>query len=365
MVYDLVIIGGGISGLSAALCAARRGYSTCLLEAEKLHASTSNNSLRILHGGFRYLQSLHIPRVLESIRASELVRSEFPDFVRPLRCLLPLQAFGLRSRFPVSVAASVYSLLARSRGVSGRTPKVLSQSEVASIVPAMAQSCRFGGLEWQDDIILSPQLLAEAVTMRARDSGALIRESARVVQVKAGPECIVHLTSGEEVRGRVVVNAAGSGIDSVEFSCERPVVDVVQPEWCIGVNVVFAGQPEQVACAGYSETGRFFFLVPRSEHEVALGTMYLPVQTSVSLDSPAIQDFIQQAQSVFPQYTVDWDAVRLIESGSLPCRWRSGYPQLFGRSILRSAGNYHELLSTKYTTFLSEGERIALLVSAA
>ncbi|MCB0337603.1 MAG: FAD-dependent oxidoreductase, partial [Bdellovibrionales bacterium] len=77
--YDVVIVGGGIAGLGIAQAAARRGLSPLVLERNDFAAHTSNNSLRIIHGGFRYLQSFDIPRVLMSRRAQARIMRSYPE----------------------------------------------------------------------------------------------------------------------------------------------------------------------------------------------------------------------------------------------------------------------------------------------
>jgi glycerol-3-phosphate dehydrogenase len=92
--YELIIIGGGISGLGVAREAAQRGYHCLILEKEKCCRATSANSLRIIHGGFRYLQSLDFGRVFESISEQNYWLSAAPNYVKLLPCFLPLKRFG-------------------------------------------------------------------------------------------------------------------------------------------------------------------------------------------------------------------------------------------------------------------------------
>ncbi|MBN8551177.1 MAG: FAD-dependent oxidoreductase, partial [Deltaproteobacteria bacterium] len=101
---DIAVIGGGISGLGVALEAALNGFEVALFEKGPLASATSANSLRIMHGGIRYLQQMNLPRVMESVRAQAELLADFPDIVRPLPCVMPLTSGGLKSAVPMKVA---------------------------------------------------------------------------------------------------------------------------------------------------------------------------------------------------------------------------------------------------------------------
>ncbi|MEJ2083967.1 MAG: FAD-dependent oxidoreductase [Acidobacteriota bacterium] len=88
--YDLLIIGGGIYGACLSLEASRRGLSSLVLERDDFGGATSWNSLRILHGGLRYLQHLDLKRFRESVAERRWFSFWFPELVRPLPCLMPL-----------------------------------------------------------------------------------------------------------------------------------------------------------------------------------------------------------------------------------------------------------------------------------
>src|SRR5512137_1904921 len=88
--YDVIIVGGGIYGVMLALEAGKRRQRALLLEQEDFGGATSLNHLRTIHGGLRYLQSLDLPRCLESIRERRWFLANFPALVQVLPCLMPL-----------------------------------------------------------------------------------------------------------------------------------------------------------------------------------------------------------------------------------------------------------------------------------
>jgi len=96
-VFDIVVVGGGIHGAWIAWRAAREGYRVALIEKHDFGGATSANSLKILHGGLRYLQHLDFGRMRSSIRARREFGRRAPHLVQPLPCLMPLRRVGLRS----------------------------------------------------------------------------------------------------------------------------------------------------------------------------------------------------------------------------------------------------------------------------
>ncbi len=96
--FDVAVVGGGILGACVAWDAASRGMSTALVEKGDFCSATSANSLKIIHGGLRYLQTADIGRMRESIRERSILMRIAPHLVRPLPCLVPTWGAGKRSR---------------------------------------------------------------------------------------------------------------------------------------------------------------------------------------------------------------------------------------------------------------------------
>ncbi|RKY80337.1 glycerol-3-phosphate dehydrogenase/oxidase, partial [candidate division KSB1 bacterium] len=87
--FDVIIVGGGIYGATIAWDAVLRGFSVALIEKDDFGGNTSSNSLKIVHGGLRYLQQLDIKRVRESVRERRIMLTIAPHLVQPLSCLMP------------------------------------------------------------------------------------------------------------------------------------------------------------------------------------------------------------------------------------------------------------------------------------
>ncbi|NNF21355.1 MAG: FAD-dependent oxidoreductase [Saprospiraceae bacterium] len=112
-IYDLVIIGGGITGAGIALDAALRGIKTLLIEKSDFAAGTSSKSTKLIHGGLRYLKQFEFGLVRESGLERSVLHHNIPHLVHPERMLLPIVEDGGFDMFTASIAVSVYDMLAK------------------------------------------------------------------------------------------------------------------------------------------------------------------------------------------------------------------------------------------------------------
>jgi len=222
--YDLIVIGGGIHGAMLALQSARRGYRALLLERSDFGGATSWNSLRIIHGGLRYLQTADLSRFRRSVTEQKWYLRHFPDLVRPLECLMPLYGTGLRRPIVLKVALLANDLLRSDRSgdaARGKTlpgGRVLSQDETLAKVAAVAADGLRGGALWYDASVCDPARLlmeilrwacsAGAVSLNYMDVMELVSDGGRVGGVRALDRAA---ESVFEYRAPIVVNAAGPG----------------------------------------------------------------------------------------------------------------------------------------------------------
>ncbi len=161
--YDLIVLGGGIYGASVALEAARSGYRPLLLERADFGGATTWNSLRIVHGGLRYLQTFDLPRIRESVKERRWFLAHFPELVRPLPCLMPLHSRGLQRPSLLRLVLSLNDLFSwdRNRGVpeNVRLPlgRMLSARETAVVYPEVPRAGLRGAAKWYDAAMSSSQ----------------------------------------------------------------------------------------------------------------------------------------------------------------------------------------------------------------
>jgi glycerol-3-phosphate dehydrogenase len=222
--YDLIVIGGGIHGAMLALQSARRGYRSLLLERSDFGGATSWNSLRIIHGGLRYLQTADLSRFRRSVTEQKWYLRHFPDLVRPLECLMPLYGMGLRRPVVLKVALLANDLLRSDRSGDAECGEalpggsVLSRDETLAKVAAVAADGLRGGALWYDASLRDPARLLLEVLRWACSAGAVCLNYMDVVELVSEGGCVVGVRALDraaesvfEYKAPIVVNAAGPG----------------------------------------------------------------------------------------------------------------------------------------------------------
>ena len=215
--FDVLVIGGGITGAGVALDAVTRGLRTGLVERDDFASGTSSKSSKLVHGGLRYLQQGEVGLVHESLVERQRLLRNAPDLVTLVPFVIPVFSDGgavdARLRRAVSAALWAYDLAGGAR--IGRLHQRLSSDEVLAQVPSLdRRRLRGGFLYW--DAQTDDARLTLAVARTASDHGAAVANHAGVVGIEPG---VVHVRSAEgddvDVRAKVVVNATGVWSDDV------------------------------------------------------------------------------------------------------------------------------------------------------
>lgn len=366
--YEVAIIGGGISGLGVALEATRLGLRTILFERERICGATSANSLRIIHGGFRYLQSFNIPRVIESIRAQSWFLENYSNHVEQLPCLMPLSKYGTKSKYPVMAALAVYrALKCWVVGSSYKLPDggILSSDYVQREVTLFNNIAKDGALLWYDLSLKDPGQFANVLVQRLRQAGVELQEGNEVTQVIREDTGYKVLSKTGTIKSRIVVNASGPWLDQLQTP------DLLErrgaTSWCRAFNLVLKKQYEKRYALGFAGQKNLYFLVPRENFSV-LGTGYLVCSNGTAkfeISESELLDFIGKASLALPGLTISREDVLAIEGGVLPIiEARNGHFRHYGRERIFASQGYVRILSTKYTTFMEQAKR-ALRIAAA
>jgi glycerol-3-phosphate dehydrogenase len=213
-VFDILVIGGGVTGCGAALDAAARGLSVALVERRDFAAGTSSRSSKLIHGGLRYLERFELGLVRECLRERRLLIERIaPHLVHPAAFLLPLK-HGVRDRFYMGAGLALYDTLG---GVSPAVPRHrhLSRNACRRVAPSLRNDDFAGGIRYfdaqVDDARFAVTLATTAescgaVCASAVEVAAFLHAGARVTGVRARD-----LEGGAEfdISARVVVNATG------------------------------------------------------------------------------------------------------------------------------------------------------------
>jgi len=323
--FDVLVIGGGITGTGIALDAASRGLSVALVEKDDFAAGTSGRSSRLVHGGLRYLEHGDLGLVRESLRERGTLYRLAPHLVRPVP--MYMLAGDLRHRALYRAGLTVYEALAAGRNIGYH--QGVSADQVAAAIPGLGERTR--GVRYFECQTDDARLTIE-VARTAFAHGALLANHARVTGLLSagrgqgrvtGAAVTDELTGqGFEVRARAVVNAAGIWAAEVEGLSGQSTVRLSPSK---GVHLVFAPGAVRTTAAMVAPAadGRYVFIVPW-EDRVYAGTTDTPYDGD--LDSPAVgeadQDYILSAVTpLFPGVTgsdvvASWAGLRPLLGGN-------------------------------------------------
>jgi glycerol-3-phosphate dehydrogenase len=275
-VFDVLVIGGGITGAGVARDAAMRGLRTALVEQDDFASGTSSRSSRLVHGGVRYLEHGQLALVVESSAERRTLRRIAPHLVRPLAFVWPVYAGARVPRWKLAAGLTLYDLLALFRNV-GRHER-LDAAGVLAYEPHVCPDALVGGARYwdaaTDDARLTLATIRSAIT-----SGAVVLNHARVESVVRGGARITGARiadrvggGGADVSARVVVNATGPWSDVVERMADGSARPTVRGSKGAHVSV----PRERVANVGAltllaPSDGRVMFVLPSGDFTI-IGT---------------------------------------------------------------------------------------------
>jgi glycerol-3-phosphate dehydrogenase len=276
--FDVVVIGGGITGAGVALDAASRGYSVALVEREDFAAGTSSRSSKLVHGGLRYLQNFDLGLVREALLERGLMVNLAPHLVRPLPLLVA--AFdGKRPDRLTGVGLNMYDVMAtdrlrrRGRDTDEWSPerhRTISGEEVVEMLPALAGRDPSGAYLFYDcqtdDVRLVLTVLGEAerfgavLANRCEVTGLLERDGRA-----AGVVFSDRLGGGQfEIRADNVVNATGVWADRIRGDelHDEAEVPIIRPSRGTHITISYDRLPINVGAIVPAGSGRSIFALP-------------------------------------------------------------------------------------------------------
>lgn len=285
--YDLIVVGGGVYGVTLALEAARRGLRPLLLERGDLGGGVSWNSLRIVHGGLRYLQSMDLKRYRESVGERRWFMRHFPNQVRPLPCLMPLYGKGMKRPGVFRVALKMNDWMSRSRnaGVPEANHlgggRVLGADALAARFPGVRTDGLQGGALWHDGQMVNSQRLMMEMYRWAGACGAVVLNytEALSLEVQAGKAVGVvarDLVGGGEVtlRAPVVVNAAGPWCAGLAEQWGGPAGELFIPSLAFNMLLDRAPLSDAAVAVTPCYAGARTYFVHNERHRLLAGTYH-------------------------------------------------------------------------------------------
>lgn len=279
--FDVLIIGGGATGLGLAVDAATRGYSTALVEAGDFAQATSSRATKLVHGGVRYLVSGQVHLVYEALRERKIMLQNAPHLVHPLPFVTPgYKWFDLPYYGAGLIAYDVLS----GRSSLGPT-RILSASETRRRVPGIATQGLKGSVLYYDGQFDDARL-ALALARTAEDHGALVLNYVRCVALNksSGKISSVQLEDVEtgrsfEVRAATIINATGIFVDEMRSIDEPSSPHMLSVSR--GTHIVVPGEVlgnGNAIMVPKTRDGRIIFAIPWLG-KVVIGTTDLPSKT--------------------------------------------------------------------------------------
>jgi glycerol-3-phosphate dehydrogenase len=374
---DLVVIGGGIQGACVALEAARRGLRPLLVERGDFGAATSANSLRILHGGFRYLQTADLARLAVSVRERRWFCRSFPDLVRPLPCLLPLHGRGVQRPAMLRPALALYDLLSagRNRGVpeAVHLPRgaVLSSARVVEVFPAVRREGLVGGALWHDALMVDPDRILGEILAWSRALGGTTLDHVEAVGLRTG-EGVTGIHALDRRTGAalafdapVVVNCAGPWATDVADALGSPAPGLVKR--ALAFNLLLDREPVASAAVAVQPAagGRMLFVVPVGSRMLA-GTCHAPWTGPSTVPAPTeaqVMEMLAGLNAAIPGLDLARRDVAEVQAGFMPAA-RPGDGMPATRPVVLDHGRrggprgLFSVVGVKYTTARDLAERV-------
>lgn len=300
--WDIIIIGGGATGVGCAVDAASRDYSVLLLERSDFGSGTSSRSTKLVHGGVRYLGQGHISLVTESLRERGLLRQNAPHLVSDLAFVVPRYDWWEAPFYGIGL--KVYDLLAGKYGFGHS--QLLSREETLRRLPTINPEGLRGGIIYYDGQFDDTRLLINLVQTAVAHGGTLLNYCDVVGLIKNRSDAIAgveirEIESGEcfQVLGKVVINATGPYCDSVRRMADPEAVAMISPSQ--GIHLVFNRSflPGDAAImVPHTKDGRVMFAIPWNGHTL-VGTTDTPIN-DISVEPRALPeevDFVLETAS--------------------------------------------------------------------
>ena len=376
--FDVLIVGGGIYGLTIAYDAAQRGLSVALVERNDFGSGSSFNHLRTIHGGLRYLQSLDISRARESIHERRTTARIAPQAVRPLPFAVPLYRSLMRGTMAMRAGFALDRLVAfdRNRGVlpSHRLPggRVVSRSHAAQRFPGLRRQGLTGAAVFYDYVTTESDRFTFSFALAAADHGAVLANHVEAIAPRVDGTRVIGVSARDllgthtiDIAARLTVNATGGRVDGLL----KPLGISTGIPMLKAMNLVTKRDAGDEALGGRSASGRNLFLVPWRDRAL-FGTW--ESDRTCDTDDTTVSErdvaaFIAELNQAFPALDLSMADVTLIHRGVVPAAVHGDRVGLEGHEQIRdhATQGFEGLLSvagTKFTTARGVAERVTNIV---
>ena len=303
-VWDMLVIGGGATGLGTALDATTRGFKTLLLEQSDFSKGTSSRSTKLVHGGVRYLAQGDISLVLEALHERGLLRQNAPHLVKNQKFIIPNYSWWTGPFFTVGM--KVYDMMAGSLGLG--PSEHISKEETLKAIPNLSEKDLTGGVIYYDGQFDDSRLAVNLTQTIIENDGVALNYFKVTGLLKDDSEMVCgvvakDMESGEEfeIKSKAVVNATGVFVDDILKMNDPESKKIVRPSQ--GVHVILDKsfiQGDAAIMIPKTSDGRVLFAVPWHD-KVVVGTTDTPIDDA-SLEPRALDEEIEFILSTAAKY---------------------------------------------------------------
>jgi glycerol-3-phosphate dehydrogenase len=365
--FDVVVVGGGATGLGVAVDAQTRGYRTLLLERSDFAKATSSRSTKLVHGGVRYLQQGNVSLVLEALRERGLLVRNAPHLVQDLAFVVPRYRWWEGPFYGIGL--KLYDRLAGRLNIA--PSRLLDREQTISRIPNVARDSLLGGVVYHD-AQFDDARMALALARTAADHGAsllnyfrvegLVKEASGAV---AGVVAVDQETGrAREVRARVVVNATGVFSDEVRRMDDPAVPGMIAPAQ--GVHLVLdrsflAG--DTAIMVPHTDDGRVLFVIPWQDR-VLVGTTDTEVPRADVEPRPLAEEIgfiLRNAARYLEKDPVESDCLSVFAGLRPLVREPSPGPRPRGRLRGRSQPGHSKSISREHAVIVSQSGLVSVV----
>ena len=337
--FDVIVVGAGFYGVTAAWDAAQRGLSVAIIDKDDFGAATSFNNLKTLHGGLRSLLALNYSQMRLFIRERRALARILPHLVRPMPFVVATTRNPKRSALAMRIALAINDAVASDRNEGLSDPgthlpasRIVSRDEALRLNPVIAPEGVTGGAVWYDYQMQSTDRVTLSFLLSAADAGAtaanylqvqrFLQQNGRVTGVRVEDRLT---NEAFAIRGTVVVNAAGPWAASLLSGLPAAAQGAPPPRLSRAMNIVTRKVVNDHACGGLVK-GRYLLLVPWRDVSM-LGTSHDAHEGTadqLKVSRWDLEAFLKDAREAFPHAGLTTSDVRLIHRGLLPMMSGSG-----------------------------------------
>ncbi len=274
--FDLIVIGGGITGAAVVYDAASRGFNVALVEKKDYGWATSAATSKLIHGGLRYLQNLEFGLVRESLRERLILENIAPNLVYPIQFLVPGYEDSKSDKWMLRAGLTIYDVLAYDRGKTWDESKKipghswLSKEEIIEMESQVRPEKMTGGSIYYDCQSIYPERLTLAFIKSAVKYGAKTANYSKVVDFLYSKENKINgvrvedLLTGKtlEVKGRLVINCGGPWADIILNLADKTGQSKHAIRRSEGVHFITKKFKTKYAVVLWTPAGRHFFTIP-------------------------------------------------------------------------------------------------------